>query len=331
DHSEGGLPQFDVGWKTEQAKPKPQGKAHALDRLQREAAAFTRSIQRPPDTPPRSSAAAEESSSRASRRSSQRQRSPMVNASYRIPGEHEVDAKDLEKLQVAGQSGSLAKARLRWDWDSASAAQKVERALGSKALKSRLMQLRKVCNHPYLLDFPLVDPNDPESPYLIDEHIVRASGKLLVLDRLLPYLMANGHRILIFSQMTRVLDIIQFYFERRDWDFCRLEGSMPQEDRQENIRRFNSDTKIKLFLLTTRAGGVGINLASADTVILFDSDWNPQMDLQAQDRAHRIGQTKPVIVYRLVMDSTVEGKILERANAKRKLEKLVIHRARFKG
>src|SRR5204862_5050471 len=111
---------------------------------------------------------------------------------------------------------------------------------------------------------------------------------------------------------------------------CRIDGGVKQQDRRSQIRDFNEDPNVKLFLLSTRAGGQGINLASADTVILFDSDWNPQQDLQAQDRAHRIGQTNPVIVYRLATKGTVEQTLLEKADGKRRLEKLVIQKGKFK-
>ncbi|KAJ1960290.1 putative ATPase, partial [Dipsacomyces acuminosporus] len=198
-------------------------------------------------------------------------------------------------------------------------------------LKHRLMQYRKVCQHPYLFDFPVSNPSDPESEYRIDEQLVRASGKLLVLDRLLPELFKNSHRVLIFSQFSRVLDILEFYAELRHWKFCRIDGNVNQQDRQDRIMEFNMNRDIPLFFLTTRSGGLGINLTSADTVVIFDSDWNPQQDLQAQDRVHRIGQKNPVIIYRLIIAGSCEKSILKRANAKRKLEKLVIHKRKFKG
>ncbi|KAJ2908442.1 putative ATPase, partial [Coemansia aciculifera] len=198
-------------------------------------------------------------------------------------------------------------------------------------LQFRLMQQRKVCQHPYLFDFPVKNPSDPESEFLIDEQLVRSSGKLLVLDRLLPELFAKGHRVLIFSQFSRVLDILEFYAELRNWRFCRIDGSVSQVDRQDAIVQFNTDPTIPLFFLTTRSGGLGINLTAADTVVLFDSDWNPQQDLQAQDRVHRIGQKRPVIIYRLIIAGSCENGMLNRAKAKRKLEKLVIHERRFKG
>jgi len=130
--------------------------------------------------------------------------------------------------------------------------------------------------------------------------------------------------------MTRLLDILSDYLHYRNMKFARLDGSMHFEDRQENIDRFNNNPEYGVFLLSTRAGGLGINLTAADTVIIYDSDWNPQQDLQAQDRAHRIGQTNPVMVYRLVTANTIDEKIVERAAAKRKLEKMIIHRNKFK-
>lgn len=115
-----------------------------------------------------------------------------------------------------------------------------------------------------------------------------------------------------------------------DWQCCRIDGAVKQDDRRQMIHDFNTKDSCKLFLLSTRAGGQGINLAKADTVVLFDSDWNPQQDLQAQDRAHRIGQTRPVIVYRLATKGTVEQTLLEKADGKRRLEKLVVQKGKFK-
>ncbi|KAM0253353.1 hypothetical protein ACHAQJ_007304 [Trichoderma viride] len=165
----------------------------------------------------------------------------------------------------------------------------------------------------------------------VDETIVTASGKMLLLDRLLKHLFVDDHKVLIFSQFTTQLDILEDYCtELRGWKTCRIDGSIAQADRRESIRLFNTDPEYKIFLLSTRAGGQGINLASADTVVLFDSDFNPQQDLQAQDRAHRIGQTRPVLVYRLATKGTVEESLLLSADAKRRLEKLVIRKGGFK-
>lgn len=154
---------------------------------------------------------------------------------------------------------------------------------------------------------------------------------MLLLDRLLPKLFDEGHKVLIFSQFTTQLDILEDYSrELRGWNVCRIDGSVSQDSRRQQIHDFNNDPKHRLFLLSTRAGGQGINLASADTVILFDSDFNPQQDLQAQDRCHRIGQTRPVIVYRLATKDTVEESLLMSADAKRRLEKLVIRKGGFR-
>ncbi|RKP10548.1 SNF2 family N-terminal domain-containing protein, partial [Thamnocephalis sphaerospora] len=204
------------------------------------------------------------------------------------------------------------------------------RAVNRMHLQSRLVQVLKVCNHPMLFDDePLPDPITPA----VAQRLVAASGKMRILDQLLPALFARGHRVLIFSQMARMLDLIEVWVtEVRGWNTFRIDGLVKQDDRRRMIAEFNSDRsgRYPLFLLSTRAGGLGINLTSADTVILFDSDWNPQMDLQAQDRVHRIGQTKPVVIYRLATDNTLESRVLECATAKRKLEKLVIHRGRFR-
>ncbi|KAK2823914.1 hypothetical protein Q5P01_021089 [Channa striata] len=195
-------------------------------------------------------------------------------------------------------------------------------------LQNILMLLKRCCNHPYLVEYPL-DPATQE--FKIDEQLVQSSGKFLILDRLLPALKKRGHKVLIFSQMTSILDILMDYCYLRDFQYSRLDGSMSYADRDENMTKFSQDSEVFLFLLSTRAGGLGINLTAADTVIIFDSDWNPQADLQAQDRCHRIGQTKPVVVYRLVTANTIDQKILERASAKRKLEQMVIHKNKFKG
>ncbi|XP_065602350.1 lymphoid-specific helicase isoform X1 [Cyrtonyx montezumae] len=195
-------------------------------------------------------------------------------------------------------------------------------------LQNIMMLLRKCCNHPYLIEYPL-DPATQQ--FKVDEDLVKNSGKFLLLDRMLPELKKRGHKVLMFSQMTMMLDILMDYCYLRGFKFSRLDGSMSYSDREENMHQFNNDSEVFLFLVSTRAGGLGINLTAADTVIIYDSDWNPQSDLQAQDRCHRIGQTKPVVVYRLVTANTIDQKIVERAAAKRKLEKLIIHKNQFKG
>ncbi|QLG71129.1 hypothetical protein HG535_0B01670 [Zygotorulaspora mrakii] len=200
---------------------------------------------------------------------------------------------------------------------------------GTRESKTRLlnivMQLRKCCNHPYLFDGA-----EPGPPYTTDEHLVYNSAKLKVLDQLLKKMKEQGSRVLIFSQMSRLLDILEDYCFFREYEYCRIDGSTAHEDRIQAIDEYNSpDSKKFIFLLTTRAGGLGINLTTADVVVLYDSDWNPQADLQAMDRAHRIGQKKQVKVFRFVTDNSVEEKILERATQKLRLDQLVIQQNRI--
>ena len=204
----------------------------------------------------------------------------------------------------------------------------VNGAGGKKESKTRLlnivMQLRKCCNHPYLFEGA-----EPGPPYTTDEHLVNNAAKMVMLDKLLKRLKNQGSRVLIFSQMSRLLDILEDYSVMRGYQYCRIDGSTAHEDRIAAIDDYNKEGSEKfLFLLTTRAGGLGINLTSADIVILFDSDWNPQADLQAMDRAHRIGQTKQVIVFRFVTENAIEEKVLERAAQKLRLDQLVIQQGR---
>lgn len=163
----------------------------------------------------------------------------------------------------------------------------------------------------------------------VDE-IVRASGKFELLDRLLPKLHRGGHRVLLFSQMTRLLDILEIYLRMHDYKYLRLDGSSKTDERGTLLKEFNAqDSPYFLFLLSTRAGGLGLNLQTADTVIIFDSDWNPQMDQQAEDRAHRIGQKKEVRVFVLVSVGSIEEVILERAKQKMGIDAKVIQAGLF--
>jgi ATP-dependent DNA helicase len=184
------------------------------------------------------------------------------------------------------------------------------------------MNFRKACNHPFLFGEPLSggQPIGNVNPDIL----IEASGKLKLMDRLLVRLHGAKHRVLIFSQMTEMLTILEDYLRHRKWKYCRIDGGVKVGDRQEAIERFNADPSIFVFLLSTRAGGLGINLAGADTVILYDSDWNPHQDLQAQDRCHRIGQTRNVLVYRLLTVGSVEIEMLEKQISKKKLERLSI-------
>lgn len=193
------------------------------------------------------------------------------------------------------------------------------------SLSNLQMQLRKVCNHPFLVLQEAFDYDSLE-PYLIS-----GCGKLVVLDRILARLKKLGRRCLIFSQFTAVLDFLETFVEMRYYSYLRLDGQTAPEDRPELLRQFNApDSSTFLFLISTKAGGVGLNLQSADTVIIYDSDWNPQQDLQAQSRVHRIGQTNEVLVLRFVSEGlenghqSVEGRIQDVADEKLKREARVI-------
>jgi len=200
---------------------------------------------------------------------------------------------------------------------------------GSKnktAILNIVMQLRKCCGHPYLFEGVEDRTLDP-----LGEHLIENCGKLNMVDKLLKRLKERGSRVLIFTQMTRVLDILEDFMVMRGYKYCRIDGNTDYDQRESSIAVFNQENSEKFcFLLSTRAGGLGINLQTADTCILYDSDWNPQADLQAQDRCHRLGQKKPVNVYRLVSENTVEEKIVERAQQKLKLDAMVVQQGRLK-
>ena len=201
----------------------------------------------------------------------------------------------------------------------------VEGAREVSCSNNMAMQLRKVCNHPFLFG----EPRDASSGKYLGElnpkFLITASGKLKLMDRMLTQLKRDGHKVLIFSQMTEVLNIFEDYLTEKNYGYCRLDGSTKVADRQDAINRFNTDPLLFVFLLSTRAGGLGINLAAADTCIIFDSDWNPHQDSQAQDRCHRFGQTRPVVVYRLLTAGSVEIEMMEKQISKKKLERMTIH------
>ncbi|KAI0981627.1 hypothetical protein GJ496_011060, partial [Pomphorhynchus laevis] len=204
---------------------------------------------------------------------------------------------------------------------------------GAKTLMNTIMQLRKICNHPFMyqeieekisehLGFPNAIINGPE--------IYRASGKFELLDRILPKLKARNHRVLLFCQMTSLMTIMEDFFHYRGFKYLRLDGTTKSDERGELLLQFNKDdAEVFIFLLSTRAGGLGLNLQKADTVIIFDSDWNPHQDLQAQDRAHRIGQKNEVLVLRLTTVNTVEEKILAAARYKLNVDEKVIQAGMF--
>lgn len=155
------------------------------------------------------------------------------------------------------------------------------------------------------------------------------SGKLLALDKLLKELKENGHRVLIYFQMTKMIDLMEDYLTFRHYSYLRLDGSSKISERRDMVSDWQSRSDIFIFLLSTRAGGIGINLTAADTVIFYDSDWNPTIDQQAMDRAHRLGQTRQVTVYRLISRNTVEERILQRAMQKDEIQKVVISGGAF--
>lgn len=188
-------------------------------------------------------------------------------------------------------------------------------------LNNIVMQLRKVCCHPYLIqgvEDKLLSEKPPSNEADSElKHLVDSSGKMLLLDKLLPKLKQQGHRVLIFSQMTRMLDILEDYLNLREFGYERIDGSVRGIDRQSAIDRFSSATSDKFcFLLSTRGCGQGINLTAADTVIMYDGDWNPQNDIQALARCHRIGQEREVTVYRLITRKTYEYQMFYRASRK---------------
>ncbi|KAK9719823.1 SNF2-related domain [Popillia japonica] len=188
-----------------------------------------------------------------------------------------------------------------------------------------MMLFKRIVNHPYLVRMPLT----PEKTLRVDEGLVTESGKMLVLDIMLKKLKERHHKVLIFSTFVIMLDLIEDYMIMRNYSYCRIDGSRNLADRDENIARFNNDPKTFAFLISTRAGGLGLNLTAADTVIIYDRDWNPQVDIQAQDRCHRIGQTKPVMVYSLITKNTIDDRILNYANMKKKLEVAVIKGGKY--
>ncbi|XP_043934314.1 chromodomain-helicase-DNA-binding protein 2 isoform X2 [Protopterus annectens] len=188
-----------------------------------------------------------------------------------------------------------------------------------------VMELKKCCNHCYLIKQPEENERETKQDSIVS--LIKGSGKLILLDKLLTRLKERGSRVLIFSQMVRMLDVLAEYLSMKHYPFQRLDGSIKGDVRKQALDHFNAEgSEDFCFLLSTRAGGLGINLASADTVVIFDSDWNPQNDLQAQARAHRIGQKKQVNIYRLVTKGTVEEDIIERAKKKMVLDHLVIQR-----
>uniref|UniRef100_A0A4W5NWN4 Chromodomain helicase DNA binding protein 4a n=1 Tax=Hucho hucho TaxID=62062 RepID=A0A4W5NWN4_9TELE len=193
------------------------------------------------------------------------------------------------------------------------------------SLLNVVMDLKKCCNHPYL--FPVAAMEAPKMPNGMYDGsaLTKSAGKLTLLQKMMRKLKDGGHRVLIFSQMTKMLDLLEDFLENEGYKYERIDGSITGGMRQEAIDRFNAPGALQFaFLLSTRAGGLGINLATADTVIIYDSDWNPHNDIQAFSRAHRIGQNKKVMIYRFVTKASVEERITQVAKKKMMLTHLVV-------
>jgi superfamily II DNA or RNA helicase len=209
------------------------------------------------------------------------------------------------------------------------------KASNQPSLMNIMMELRKCCNHPYLIkgveerilsEMPIEERTDEIA---LHQKMIESAGKLVLLDKLLPRLLAEGHKVLIFSQMVKVLNLLEDYLRYKNYSYERLDGSTRSTDRHTAVERFcRVSLKRFVMLLSTKAGGLGLNLTSADTVIIFDSDWNPHNDIQAQARAHRIGQTKAVMVYRLLTRKTYEMHMFHKASLKLGLDRAVLAHAR---
>ncbi|KAF7457390.1 Chromodomain-helicase-DNA-binding protein 2 [Cryptosporidium felis] len=225
------------------------------------------------------------------------------------------------RVELSPQQTDMYKSILTRNYDELS-----KTTGGTKtSLQNICMELKKVCNHPFLIHRPELDPSQGITLASIQHQLIYGCGKLCLLDKLLSRLKEKGSRVLIFSQMVRMLNIISEFLVLRGFRHQRLDGTMGKELRKKAMDHFNSANSDDFcFLLSTKAGGLGINLTTADTVIIYDSDWNPQNDLQAEARAHRIGQKKQVQIYRLVTKDSIEENILERAKTKMVLDTLVV-------
>lgn len=204
---------------------------------------------------------------------------------------------------------------------------------GTRALMNTIVQLRKICNHPFMfeeIEEAYCEHIGLGTSYATGPELYRVAGKFEVLDRMLPKFKAANHRVLMFCQMTSLMTILEDYLNWRGHSYLRLDGTTKADDRAELLTLFQAaNSPYFIFLLSTRAGGLGLNLQSADTVIIFDSDWNPHQDIQAQDRAHRIGQTNEVRVLRLCTVNSVEEKILAAARYKLNVDEKVIQAGMF--
>ncbi|CAO1612547.1 unnamed protein product [Jaminaea pallidilutea] len=231
-----------------------------------------------------------------------------------LPGKTE----KILRVEMSAMQQKMYKAVLSRNYATLSAAGAAQVSLLNVAI-----ELKKVSNHPYLFDGSEPPTTDRSETM---KGLIMNSGKMVLLDKLLTRLKRDGHRVLVFSQMVRMLDILSDYMTMRGYVHQRLDGMTSSDNRRKSIERFNAEGSPDFaFLLSTRAGGLGINLETADTVIIFDSDWNPQNDLQAMARAHRLNSKRHVNVYRLLTKDTVEEDVIERAKRKMVLEYAIIH------
>lgn len=206
---------------------------------------------------------------------------------------------------------------------------KCHKELKHASFQNLIVQLRNICNSPYIFYDPVDYRTGDEARF--QKLLVKNSSKFDMLAQILDKLLSKHHKVLIFSQFIKVLDLINDFLNFKGVEVCRIDGSIAQDERDDEIKEFNTkDTKKQVFLISTRAGGLGINLTAADTVIIFDNDWNPQMDLQAIDRVHRIGQDKPIKIFRFLINNSVEEILLAKSHSKRFLEKIVIQMGQFK-
>lgn len=195
----------------------------------------------------------------------------------------------------------------------------------SVSLLNIMMDLKKCCNHPFLFPAAQTEAERLANGAFTVNSLVKSCGKMIVMQKMMKLLKQQGHRVLIFSQMTKMLDLLEDFLEGEGYKYERIDGGITGTMRQEAIDRFNKpDAEQFCFLLSTKAGGLGINLATADTVIIYDSDWNPHNDIQAFSRAHRLGQTNKVMIYRFVTRASVEERVTQVAKKKMMLTHLVV-------
>lgn len=231
------------------------------------------------------------------------------------------------KCKMSSLQSKLYQQMLRHNILYASDPNESDKPVLIKNANNQIMQLRKICNHPFVYEEVenLINPTSETN-----DQIWRVAGKFELLDKVLPKFKQSGHRVLIFFQMTQIMDIMEDFLRLRNMKYMRLDGGTKADDRTGLLKLFNApDSEYFCFLLSTRAGGLGLNLQTADTVIIFDTDWNPHQDLQAQDRAHRIGQKNEVRILRLITEDSVEEMILERAHAKLEIDGKVIQAGKF--